>query len=319
MAVEPFQIVNSDGSVNQSEYDRCIQFLNDYTSGLIKVYPEVTWSNPLEVDLSQNKSALEILAELIMFSNNKLLNKQAFENIHKLFRGLLDRYGSTIHTCGRYLDVSANFTDGPGYMYDVILDENTEVKTSQINSDITIYYLDDDNHTVMEFVDQAYKNVNADAQLPNCNYPLNNLTTNSLTSNVSGYPNIYHGYLSGVYSDFQRLAGQYVGSSTLFYFSECNDILYTTGGSSINDQRLHEIVNFNYKTTVSNKSKPSRGVDLTKVSSVQSQVQNPGNVNAYIMSNTVNSEVNYLSPIFFTSLTESDWIKTWQDETQINE
>lgn len=318
MAVEPFQIVNADGSVNMSEYNRCIQFLQDYTAGTIPVYPEVTWTNPLEVDMSQEKSALEILAELILFTNNKLLNKTAFNSIYKLFQGILNRYGSTIHTCGRYLDASADFIDGPGYMYDVITDSNVQVKTSQINADITVYYLDDDNHTVLEYADQAYRNVIPDTVLPNCNYPLLNLTSNTLTSNVSGYPNLYHGYLCGVYSDFQRMAGQYVGSSTLFYFSECNDQLYTTGGSSFSDSRLHEILNFNYRTGVYNKSRPSRGITLSNVSSIQNQVVNPGYVNAYIMSNIINTEVNYLSPVFFTSLTESDWIKTWQDETQTN-
>lgn len=308
MAVEPFQIVNTDGSVNQSEYTRCINFLNDYINGDILVYPTVTWTNPVEVDLTSDESSLEILSRLVMYTSNRLLNQEAFENVRKLFHGILDRYGSTIHTCGRYLDQSANFIDGPGYKYDVLSQDETPVLSHQLNDDITIYYLDDTNKTVLEFNDKHYYNLNSDADLPDCNFPQLNLNPKQLASNVDSYPNIYKGNLCGVYSEFQRLSGQYVGSSTLFYFSECNDQLYTTGGSSYLDNRVNSILNFNYKASVSNKSRPARGIDLSKVSSLQSSVVNPGNVNAYIPASTINTEVTYLSPTFFTSLNSSDWI-----------
>lgn len=308
MAVEPFQIVNTDGSINQSEYKRCIDFLNDYIAGDIKVYPEVTWANPLEVDLSTEESSLEILSRLVMYTSNRLLNQEAFENVRKLFHGILDRYGSTIHTCGRYLDQSANFVDGPGYKYDVLSQDETPVLSHQLNNDITIYYLDDSNKTVLEFNDRHYYNLNSDTDLPDCNFPQLNLNPKQLTSNVDTYPNIYKGNLCGVYSEFQRLSGQYIGSSTLFYFSECNDQLYTTGGSSYLDDRVGTILNFNYKASVSNKSRPTRGVDLSTVKSVQNAVVNPGYVNAYVPSTTVNPSVNYLSPVFFTSKDQEDWI-----------
>lgn len=318
MAIEPFQIVNADGSINQSEYTRCINFLNDYINGNIKVYHKVTWTNPLEVDLSTDESSLEILTRIVNFTENRLLNVDAFNNIKRLFTGILDRYGSTIHTCGRYLEASANFTDGPGYMYDVLSPDETRVLKHQINDEITVYYLDDDNKTILEYNDTAYAQLCSDSELPTCNFPQLSLTSNRLTSNVDTYPNLYHGYLSGVYSEFQRLSGQYVGSSTLFYFSECNDILYTTGANSYQDTRLNEIINFNYKASVSNKTIPTRGIDLSKVKSVQDAVVNPGNANAYVMATAVNSEVDYLSPVALTSLTETDWIKIWQDETQTN-
>lgn len=308
MAIIPFQIVNTDGSINQSEYKRCIDFLNDYIAGDIKVYPEVTWANPVEVDLSTDESSLEILSRLVMYTSNRLLNQEAFENVRKLFHGILDRYGSTIHTCGRYLDQSANFVDGPGYKYDVLSQDETPVLSHQLNNDITIYYLDDSNKTVLEFNDRHYYNLNSDTDLPDCNFPQLNLNPKQLTSNVDTYPNIYRGNLCGVYSEFQRLSGQYIGSSTLFYFSECNDQLYTTGGSSYLDDRVGTILNFNYKASVSNKSRPTRGVDLSTVKSVQSAVVNPGYVNAYVPSATVNPSVNYLSPVFFTSKDQEDWI-----------
>lgn len=309
MPIEKFKIVNEDGSVNQSEYIRCIDFLNDYISGDIKVYPELTWSNPFEVDMSTEESALEILSRIIMFTDNRLLNKVAFNNIKKLFTGILDRYGSTIHSYGRYLEASKNFKDGPGYMYDVFTSDEKEVKVSHLNSDIDVYYINDDNHTVIEYNDRAYSGTVPLETVPTTNYPNNNLPVNNnyLSSNVEGYPNIYKGNLCGVYSDFQRLSGQYVGSSTLFYYSECNDVLYTTGGNNYTDSRLGEIINFNYKANVSNKSRPARGVDFSLISQAQESIDIPQAVNAKLNPEVVNPSVNYLTPTFFTSLNETDW------------
>lgn len=306
MPIEPFKIINDDGSTNQAEYDRCINFINDYIAGNIKVYPDVTWANPLEVDLSTDESAFEILNRLLSQTSNKLLNARAFNNIKKLFTGLLERYGSTIHTCGKYLEQSKNFIDGPGYMYDVFSSKETEVKSRVLTNNITIYYLDDDNHTVLEYNDTNYSKTNVD-YLPTINFP-KDVTDNNLVSNVARYPNIYKGNLCGVYSDFQRLSGQYVGSSTLYYFSECNDELYTTGASSYRDDRVNEVINFNYRAKVSNKLKPARGVDLSLVGQAQSSVVNPADVNAYISPATVNPSVTYVSPTTLTASEPTEWI-----------
>lgn len=314
MSIVPFNIVNQDGSINQPEYERCINFLNDYTSGLIKIYPEVSWANPLEVDMTRDESALEILSRYILYSSNKLINKQAFDEIKKLFKGILERYGSTIHSYGKYIEQSKYFTDGPGYKYDVFLPSEAKVKTHQLNTEIAIHYLDDENHTVLEYNDLEYCNTNPEATLPETNFPQNNIQNNSLTSNVSTYPNVYKGNLCGVYSDFQRLSGQYVGSSTLFYYSLCNDQLYTTGGTSYTDPRTKSIYNFNYKASVSNKSKPTRGVSLSTVKTAQSNISNESNANAFIEPSLLNTEVNYLTPTFFTAEKQEEWILP--DETQ---
>ena len=114
--------------------------------------------------------------------------------------------------------------------------------------------------------------------------------------------------MCGVYSDFQRLSGQYVGSSTLYYFSECNDELYTTGASSYRDDRVNEVINFNYRAKVSNKLKPARGVDLSLVGQAQSSVVNPADVNAYIAPATVNPSVTYVSPTTLTANEPTEWI-----------
>lgn len=312
MPIVPFNIVNQDGSINQSEYERCINFLNDYTSGLVKIYPEVTWANPLEIDMTRDESALEILSRYILYSSNKLLNNKAYRDIRKLFHGILERYGSTIHSYGKYLEASKDFTDGPGYMYDVFLPSEKPVKVSKLNSDIDIYYLDDDNHTVLEYNDKAYTAKNID-NIPITNIPINNRDNTVIVSNVDTYPDVYKGNLCGVYSDFQRLSGQYVGSSTLFYYSMCKDQLYETGLNSYNDSRLREVINFNYRAKASNKSIPAQGISLDKVSNLQKNVVNIEEPNAYIRPSLINPEVNYLSPIFFTAQNENEWINI--DET----
>lgn len=308
MAIVPFQIVNPDGTVNQAEYDRCVNFLNDYVAGNIYVYPQLTWSNPLEIDLSQEKSAFSILTETLGLSTNRLLNKLAFDEIKKLFRGVLTRYGSTIYTYGRFLEQSQSFVDGPGYYYDPLTEAETPVLKETISPDITIYYLSDENHTVLEYNDTAYAETN-NANLPVSNINLGVANATQLTSNLSNNPAVYNGNLCGVYTPFYRLAGQYVGSSTLFYYSQCNDIMYTTGGSSYYDSRIGQIINFNYDTTVSNKSRPARGVDSSLVITAQNAVVNPELVNAYIPPATVNPNVNYLSPApTLTAQDTTEWL-----------
>lgn len=307
MPVEHFKIINEDGTTNQAEYERCIEFLNDYVNGVIKVYPETTWTNPFEVDLSQQKSSYTLVRELVEQSTNRLLNKTAFDSVKKLFDGLLRRYGSTIHTYGRYLEQSKDFVDGPGYIYDVLSRDETPVLKEQLNDNITIYYLDDENHTVLEYNDTQYSQSN-NKFLPTTNFPkLYPAQSTKLEPPLLDYPNIYVGNLCGIYSDFQRLSGQYVGSSTLFYFSECNDTLYTTGANSLDIADIG-VVNFNADAVVSNKSKPTRGVDLSLVKAAQSAVVNEETVNAYIPPSTVNPSVNYLSPTFFTAQEETEWL-----------
>lgn len=310
MAVEPFKIINDDQSINQSEYERCIQFLNDYIDGKVKVYQKLVWDNPLEVDMSQKKSAYTLLKEIITLEDNKLLTDTAFADIKKLFTGILERTGSTIHSCGNYLRTSASHFDGPGYMYDVFKrDSTTAVLTERLNDNITVFYLDDDNHTVLEYNDTAYSNLIDDGTTPNCNYPsINILSTNLLDSNILNHPDVYKGNLSGVYSDFQRLAGQYVGSSTLFYYGSCLDTLYTTGPVAYEDDRLHQVINFNYGASVATpRSIPTRGVPFTIVGTAQNAVNNEGDVTGFVNPTVVNPNVNYLTPTFLTSKDPTIW------------
>ena len=156
MPITPFQIVNEDGTINQNEYERCINFLQDYVDGNVNIYPKLTWENPFEVDLSQELSSYTILRNILMQETNRLLDNTAFDNIKKLFNGILTRYGSTIHSCGRYLEYSDEFLDSPGFMYDVFTKDETLVKKEIVNDTLNIYYLDDENHTVLEYNDEKY-------------------------------------------------------------------------------------------------------------------------------------------------------------------
>ena len=307
MSITPFQIVNEDGTFNQSEYERCINFLQDYVNGNINIYPKLTWDNPFEVDLSQELSSYTILRNILMQETNRLLDNTAFNNVKKLFKGVLTRYGSTIHTVGRYLENSDEFLDSPGYMYDVLTQEETPIKKEVVNSGLNIYYLDDENHTVLEYNSEIlaqYVNLFPKFNQPNYALIPDDTITNSNTKSYSAY----YSFLNGIYSDFYRLAGQYVGSSTLFYYSECNDKMYITGGEAYEDSRINTPVNFKLNANVSNKSIPATGVPLTIVSSAQDSIQNEAFANAYAVPSIINTTVNYLSPTFFTAAKTSDWL-----------
>ena len=91
MAIQPFQIVNEDGTLNQQEYERCIQFLNDWISGTVHVAGQVTWDNPLEFnfDKYENYSSFEIILDMLYNSEatNRLLTPDMLNKFRKFFCG----------------------------------------------------------------------------------------------------------------------------------------------------------------------------------------------------------------------------------------
>jgi len=310
MSVKPFTIINNDGSINQSEYERCINFLNDYVNGKVPVYQKLDWDNPYEVDMTRELPANILLREVLEQDTNRLLTMEAAENIKDLIHGILIRTGSTIHTCGTYLEDSIEFEDGPGYRYDVLSKEGEDpVYKYNLNDNIDVYFLMDQYHSVLEYNDKQYFNAVDENTAPSCNFPETTVITRILQSNVDTYPDVYKGNLSGVYSDFQRLAGQYVGSSTLFYYSQCNDIMYTTGKDSYQDPRTNNIVNFEYASTIYNEStKPTQGIELSKISLAQAAVVNPYVVNAYLDPTLTNDKITYRNPSIFDSKDSTIWV-----------
>lgn len=309
MAIKPFKIVLEDGSIDRSEYSRCIEFLNSYIAGDIKVYRQTTWANPYEVDLSQRKSAMQMLSDIVQINQNKLLNQEAFKHIQGLFKAALEYYGATIHTAGAYLESSANFADGLGHMYDVLKDDKeVKVKKYDLSPEITAYCKDDMYHTVLEYSDNYYRNDLDYNTFSVLNHPYGTNANKRLVSNVDGYPHVYKGYPSGVYTYFNGLSGQFVGSSTLFYFGECNDILYTSGLNHYYDDRLGEVVVTRREQGIKNSVQPTKGFEKSRVNDIQSKIENIDQVNAYLNYQALNPTMTYLTPIDLTAAEQTEWL-----------
>ena len=308
MAIDKFKIVNEDGSTNQSEYNRCINFLNNYIDGKITVTPETTWENPFEVDMTQNKSAFEMLQDILSLNENRLLTKKAYDHIKDLFKGLLDYYGAGIYTCGNYITQSKNFLDGPGYMYDPLTGDETEVQRNLLSGELAVYFKNDKYKTVVGYEDVNYIPFTDSKQIT-WNIPIYSPNiVRHYQSNVDNHPNVYKGYVSGVYTPFYRLCGQYVGSSTLFNYSQCNDLLYTSNMTTYDDSRINEPVVVRTKGIISNFAQPARGIDLSLVTTAQSSIQNPTDVNAYLDPAVTNSVIPYINPTDMTAADQSEWI-----------
>ena len=307
MPIAPFQIINPDGTTNQSEYDRCIEFLQQYVGGTINVYGEVTWTNPFEVDMTQEKSSYTMLREILFQSTNRLLNRTTFDSIKKLFKGTITGLGRTIHPIGNFLELSADFVDGPGYMYDVFTSDETPVKkdTTYTEDNIDIYWLDDDSHTTIE----VYSVNTHDGRdyTPAMNIPKNGVLLPVIDTQYC-LTDIYRSpYLSGVYSDFQMQVGEHLQSSILFYYSQCLSPLYTSGGASYYEPSIDEIVNFTRNAVIGTSSKPAQGLELTSISSARNAINLPDKLNAYISPNIINPNQPYNAPNFFSAANATDW------------
>lgn len=307
MPITPFQIINPDGTTNQSEYDRCIEFLQQYVGGTINVYGEVTWTNPFEVDMTQEKSSYTMLREILFQSTNRLLNRTTFDSIKKLFKGTIAGLGRTIHPIGNFLELSADFVDGPGYMYDVFTSVETPVKkdTTYTEGNINIYWLDDDNHTTIE----VYKTNTHDGRdyTPVMNIPKNGVLLPVIDTQYSLTDTYRSQYLSGVYSDFQMQVGEHLQSSILFYYSQCSSPLYTSGGASYYEPSIDEIVNFTRNAVIGTSSKPAQGLELSSVASARNAINLPDKLNAYVSPSVINPNQTYNAPNFFSAANATDW------------
>lgn len=317
MPITPFQIINPDGSTNQAEYDRCIEFLNQYVNGEVRVYGDVTWENPFEIDMTQEKSAYTILRDVLMQSTNRLLTRTAFQSIKQLFTGLVQRTGSTIHCDNKYLKQSAEFIDGPGYMYDVFTRDETPVIFEDVDyvvqTDSGIYYLDDDNHTVlsMQQYDQAWNK--SENYVPELNIPANGLSLPEIDNQYSKTDTYRGARLMGVNSDFYVTVGEHLQSSILHYYSQCLSPLYTTGGASYYEPAIDEIINFTRNSVIGTSSKPAQGLDLSSVSTARNALQLQDKLNAYISPSIINPNIPYNAPNFFTSANASDWLVSYTE------
>lgn len=322
MPITPFQIINPDGTTNQSEYDRCVEFLQQYVGGTVNVYGEVTWTNPFEVDMTQEKSSYTLLREILNQSTNRLLNKTAFESIQKLFKGTISGLGRTIHPSGNFLELSEDFVDGPGYMYDVFTSTETTVKKDTTYSNVSssdntknmdIYWLDDDNHTTIQLLSKTVTHRTSVNYTPSMNIPKNGVSLPDIDNDVS-MSDVYQSYRNcGVYSDFQLQVGEHLQSSILFYYSQCSSPLYTTGGASYYEPAIDEIINFTRNAVIGTSSKPAQGLSLSQVATARSALQFADSLNAYISPSVINPNQPYNAPNFFTAQSALDWNVYYQE------
>lgn len=125
MPIEPFQIVNQDGTINQVEYQRCIEFLEQFVQGLIPVYASMTWNNPFEVDLTQQHSSLYILRDIMTNPTNRLLTKSATDHIVNLFKATVSGLSRPFIMSYEQIKSSGDWglPDSPGYCFDEALQD----------------------------------------------------------------------------------------------------------------------------------------------------------------------------------------------------
>lgn len=307
MPITPFTIVNPDGSINQNEYERCIKFLNDYTNGSVPVYQTSTWTQPLEVDTTVQVPANIIVSQVVENnSNNRLLTAKAFEDLKNMCIGMVSRAGTTLHTAYGYYIASKDFEDGPGYMYDVFnLTQDNRVYLYKTDTIHGIYHLMDKYHTVLDG-DGGYdiNSVN-NRFIPNTNLP-SIYGGNGLESNMSYIPENSGNGIPCIYDAAYELSNNN-NSALMFYYSKCNDKLYTNNESYVDD-RLAMEVNFTSDKSELNYIKYATGIDNNKIQQCRDAIL--GDIDSefrYIPPNNTNSDITYISPNTFLALDSTEW------------
>lgn len=271
MPIAPFQIVNPDGTTNQEEYNRCMEFLQSYIAGTVQVYPELVWDNPYEINEDATRSSLEILLDEIYGGHdtdtpveveNRLLTVNAFNQFKRFFRGFVKGISRTLIPDPQWLANSNNFIDGPGYRYDIFDFEEPEVIWEYNH----LPYVNDDNRTLMGvtclYNYRATETMNILNRGPSStnkpyytgyyyNIPGYQRVENSDLANIpyQGITQQIHGYDCYLLSLFFRTVRQYQQSSGLFYLSYCNDELFTSGYSNYYEPRLERNMYFTINQT----------------------------------------------------------------------
>lgn len=293
MPITPFQIVNPDGSTNQEEYNRCMEFLQSYIAGTVQVYPELVWDNPYEINEDSVRSSLEILLDEIYGGHdtntpaevtNRLLTVDAFNQFKRFFRGFVKGISRTLIADPMWLANSKNFVDGPGHLYNIFDFEEPEV--------------------IWEYNHLPYVN-NPERELlgPTCLYNwVATETRNILNSrpasssnmqyytgwnyNIPGYdrikdaerfwttPQLYQRVFDTyLLSLFYRTARQYQQTTGLFYLSQCNDTLFNSGYLNYYEPRLNRNMYFTLNQTIESEGgKVMSGCPLSQVETARSKI-----------------------------------------------
>lgn len=284
MPVEPFQIVNSDGTINQTEYQRCISFLEQYVQGLVPVYASMTWTNPFEVDLTQQHSSLYILRDIMTAPTNRLLTKSATDHIVNLFKatvsGLSRPYVMSYEQIASSKDWSL---DSPGYCYDeatgdiehqVYFEDCFPTFTQSSNNHWDTYdfhaaWKNDDYHTTISLGhrirNKNYTTADEYRQFPSPTERLESFLNDNVAHSVSilvgaspgaAGDSIYGGNLLQLWTN--PTSHHYKQSAALWYLSECNDPLMTRS-TNWYDERLNTQYNVRYVSGI-NISNYGRGI-----------------------------------------------------------
>lgn len=269
MPIEPFQIVNQDGTINQVEYQRCIEFLEQFVQGLIPVYASMTWNNPFEVDLTQQHSSLYILRDIMTNPTNRLLTKSATDHIVNLFKATVSGLSRPFIMSYEQIKSSGDWglPDSPGYCFDEALQDfdhqvyfedcypafTKPSSTAWNNYDFHVAWKDDDYHTTISLGHRVFNNL-YDAADSYRHFPS---PTERLAS--LGQDNILHStnlsYIAEPDDDNSSLyignymmlwtnpsSHHYKQSGVLYYLSECNDPMMSST-SNWYDQRINTQMN----------------------------------------------------------------------------
>lgn len=292
MAITPFQIVNPDGTTNQEEYNRALEFLNSYIAGTVPVTPELVWDNPYEINEDATRSSLEILLDEIYGGHdtdtpveveNRLLTANCFNQFKRFFRGFVKGISRTLIPDPQWLANSNNFIDGPGYRYNIFDFEEPEVIWEWNH----LPYVDNDERELMGITCiynyRATETQNILTQQPSST---NKPYYTGWNYNIPGYDRIkdvqrfwtvpdlnqrvFDTYLLSL---FYRTARQYQQTTGLFYLSQCNDQLFNSGYLNYYEPRLNRTMYFTLNQTIESEGgKVMSGCPLSQVATARSKI-----------------------------------------------
>lgn len=273
--IQPFKIINDDGTTNQEEYNRCIEFLNNYVNGSVPVSGKLVWANPFEINEDNERSSLEILIDEIYnetatdvnteLVTNRLLTANCFNQFKRFFRGFVKGFSRTIYTSTGVLSYTKSYKDGPGYYYDPFTKEQTEM----IWSIGHLPYLNDSERTLMSF-NEKIENKKYGRDITEEDNP--DWFYNSKEEIFNYSSTTYNQLIGGGYmSLFYYTNHQYKQSNGLFYLSECTDRLLRAGMTNYFEDRLNKEMIFTVYSNHSgaqNDGKQCLGFELNQIQNI---------------------------------------------------
>ena len=249
--IQPFKIINDDGTINQEEYNRCIEFLNQYVSGSVPVSGRLVWDNPFEINEDNERSSLEILLDEIYnqeassvdneLITNRLLTANCFSQFKRFFQGFVRGFTRTIYANTATLRQTKRHKDGPGYYYNPFSENQEEIiyKTNHLP------YLNDSYRTVMSWdrkIDTKSWIVYTEEKYP---YLFYNAIPDKLILSQSNPVTYLRDIAQGsYYSIFYMTNQKYKQTNVLFYLSECSDRLLRSGFTNYYEDRLNRSLVF---------------------------------------------------------------------------